>query len=194
MVKRLYIDGCSLTYGQGLPRAQSLGALLRDQGGYVVTDNSRPGKSNMAIAVDTYNNWQNHDVFVLGFTFSNRFGIRYQGHDLDFYPGFQGQDLNLADDINGQELSDAFKKNYRYFYTVFGYPYCDELSDMLIDGVAAFLTQQQRRLVAYTWEPRQTQHQLLNPFIGPDHRLPDLHLNRQGMQYLYDLIQNQLNE
>ncbi len=194
MVKRLYLDGCSLTYGQGLLREHSLGALFRDRGGYTVTDLSRPGKSNMAMAVDTYNNWQHHDVFVLGFTFSNRFGLKYQDHDLDFYPGYQGQDLDFGNDINGQELSESFKKNYRYFYTVFGYPYCDDLSDMLIDGVTAFLNQQQRKVIAYTWEPRQTQHSLLVPFIGPEHRLPDLHLNQQGMQYLYDLIQNQLDE
>lgn len=56
MVKRLYLDGCSLTYGQGLARQHSLGALFENVGGYSVCDNSRPGKSNIAMVLDTYQN------------------------------------------------------------------------------------------------------------------------------------------
>ena len=65
LTMRLYIDGCSLTYGQGLPRDQSLGHLFTTQGGYEVFDASRPGKSNTAICMDTHKYFKDYDVFVL---------------------------------------------------------------------------------------------------------------------------------
>ena len=84
MVKKLYLDGCSLTYGQGLDRSDSLGKLFNAPGGYQVLDNSRPGKSNMSIVFDTYQNFRDYDTFVLGFTYSARFGLKYNDQNLDF--------------------------------------------------------------------------------------------------------------
>ena len=52
MSKRLYLDGCSYTYGLGLDSTHTLGYLFQYQGEYVVTNKSRPGKSNLAIAID----------------------------------------------------------------------------------------------------------------------------------------------
>ena len=86
MVKRLYLDGCSLTYGQGIDRQDSLGALFHTRGEYQVLDQSRPGKSNIAIAFDTYQNFRDYDTFVLGFTYSSRFGFKYHDRNIDFFP------------------------------------------------------------------------------------------------------------
>ena len=55
-------------------------------------------------------NYKDYDVFVLGFTFSERFGIKYQNNNLDFYPGFHG----LA--FDNQELELAHSEIYKYFY------------------------------------------------------------------------------
>jgi hypothetical protein len=183
---RLYIDGCSLTYGQGLPRDQSLGHLFNVQGGYEVFDASRPGKSNTAICMDTYKNVDDYDVFVLGFTFSSRFYINYNNQNLDFFAGKKpGQT-----DIEPQDLDEATNAVYRYFYTVFGHPYCDQLSDMLVDGCISFLKTQGKKVLGFSWEQRQTVNQLLYPYIPPKHRLIDNHLNEQGVINLYNFLQN----
>ena len=49
---KLYIDGCSLTYGQGLDEKDKLDYLLTTKAGFDVINNSRSGKSNLAIVLD----------------------------------------------------------------------------------------------------------------------------------------------
>lgn len=188
-MSRLYIDGCSFTYGQGLPREQSLGALFHTRGQYQVTDHSRPGKSNLAIAFDTYANAAEHDVFVLGFTYSARFGIQYQDQNIDFYPGWSGRGF----DLDNQDLDLAQREVYRFFYTVFDRPYCDQLSDMLIDGVGHFLQSQGKTVVVFSWERRNTKMPVLYPYIPPQLRLADGHLNVEGVLKMYDYIGCQID-
>ena len=183
---RLYLDGCSLTYGQGLAREQSLGYLFKEQGGYDVFDASRPGKSNTAICLDTHQHWKDYDLFVLGFTYSSRFYINYNNQNLDFYVGAQNQQTGLEP----QNLDEATNAVYKYFYTVFGYPYCNHLSDMLIDGSVNFLKIQGKKVLAFSWEKRETTTQLLYPYMSPKERLNDGHLNQQGTINLYNFLQN----
>ena len=83
---KIYLDGCSLTYGQGLPRDKSIGQLLVSIGNHQVLDKSRPAKSNQAIIFDTWNNRNDHDVYFLGFTYSNRYHIKFRNLDIDLYP------------------------------------------------------------------------------------------------------------
>ena len=85
---KIYLDGCSLTYGQGLPRDKSIGQLLVSIGNHQVLDKSRPAKSNQAIIFDTWNNRNDHDVYFLGFTYSNRYHIKFRNLDIDLYPYF----------------------------------------------------------------------------------------------------------
>ena len=189
MVMSLYLDGCSLTHGMGLPRSESLGSLFANKGGYDVTDNSRNGKSNISIAIDAYRNWDKCDVFVLGFTYSSRFGLEFDNQNLDFYAGFQ------HDSLHGdcpESLSDEFTKVYKYFYLTFSEPYSSELSDMLVDYTVNFLKSKNKKVFAFTWESRKTTENLYRPYIGLDGRLPDGHLNKHGTQKLYDTIQHEL--
>lgn len=187
---KLYLDGCSFTYGLGLLRKQSLGQLFKDRGGYDVVDCSRNGKSNMAIAMDAYKNADSVDVIVLGFTFSGRFYIKYQEQHIDFQPiRYQ---LPLADNINSQELGDAYLDFHKYFYTLYQTPFCDDYSDFLIDSVCSYLEAQGKIVLAFSWEQRKTKHQLVYPYIGPNMRLPDRHLNALGTEYLYNILQTQL--
>jgi len=190
VVKKLYLDGCSMVYGQGLPRNQSLGSLFETFGGYEVLDNSRPGKSNLAISFDTYKNFVNFDIIVLGFTFSSRFGIKYRDKDLDFFVGHVGKEfgLDLAD------LDKAHSEVYKYFYTVFEYPYCAELSDMLVDSTHSLVESCGKKIVAFSWEPRNAKSQIYYPYVSPADRLNDGHLNHCGMKKLYDFVQNILAE
>lgn len=190
MVKKLYLDGCSLTYGHGIPRENSLGNLFKVEGFYEVLDQSRPGKSNISIAVDTYRNYKNFDTIVLGFTYSSRFGLEWQDQNIDFYPGFHGQGF----DIEPEKLDEASLQIYKYFYSVFGPPYSENLSDMLVDTLLAFLKSQGKKVLAFAWEHRKTQNELFYPYVKPDLRLPDGHLNINGTHYLFNLLQNILDE
>ena len=190
MVKQLYLDGCSLTYGQGLDRKDSLGALFNTRGEYQVLDYSRPGKSNMSIVFDTYQHFQDYDTFVLGFTYSARFGLRYKDQNLDFFPGFHGNGLGL----DSETLDIAHTEIYKYFYSVFGSPYCDDLSDMLIDTLISFLLSQNKKVVGFSWENQKTINHLEYPYIGPVGRLDDGHLNAKGTEQLFDFLQNIINE
>jgi hypothetical protein len=183
---KLYLDGCSLTYGQGLGRDKSLGYLFEKRGLYQVTDNSRPRKSNLLIATDTYENWRDYDVFVLGFTFAERFGIKYHNDNLDFFAGFHGHGL----DLSTQDLDDTHTELHKYFYTVFEQPFCNNLSDMLIDSLVSFLKSQGKIVIPFSWQTRNTKTELFYPYIMPSNRLNDGHLNEEGVIKLYDLLQD----
>jgi hypothetical protein len=188
MVMRLYLDGCSLTYGQGLPREQSLGELFRTHGGYEVTDLSRPGKSNLAIAYDAYQHFYDYDVIVLGWTYSSRFTLKYQDQDLDFYVGSHGLGLDLKPDF----LNEAHIQVYKYFYTVFGHPYCDRLSDMLVDNTTVSASQNNKKVLSFSWEQRQVKSTIRYPYIPNTQRLSDGHLNQSGTENLFHYLQNLL--
>jgi hypothetical protein len=186
MVKKLYLDGCSLTYGQGLDRDLSLGSLFKNKGKYDVLDMSRPGKSNIAIALDIYNHCKDFDVFVIGWTFSSRFSIKYQGQDIDFFAGFDGK-------LRGFEpgsLDQAYNNVYKFFYTVFEPQYYDNLSNFIIDSSLSFLAAQKKEIRAFSWEQRDISYPVTYPYIGPTHRLNDGHLNSNGVKELYHFLQN----
>lgn len=184
MIMKLYLDGCSLTYGQGLERKHSLGKLFEELGGYIVKDNSRPGKSNIAIAYDAYSNIEKYDVFVLGFTFSSRFGLKYKDINLDFYSGHHGKGFDLVPD----NLDKSHSMIQKYFYSVFESPYCDNLSDMLFDSTVSNLLQHNKKVLGFSWETRNVLNEIFYPYIGPDERLDDGHLNIQGTKRLYNLL------
>lgn len=190
MVKKLYLDGCSLTYGHGIPRDHSLGNLFKIEGLYEVLDKSRPGKSNISIAVDTYKNYKNFDTIVLGFTFSDRFGLEWSDQNIDFYPGFHQKGFG----IDPSRLDDASLQIYKYFYSVFGPPYSENLSNMLVDSLISFLISQEKKVLAFAWEQRNTQHNLFYPYIEPKYRTLDGHLNIDGTRYLFNLLQDILDE
>lgn len=186
---RLYLDGCSLTYGHGLDRNQSLGHFFADVGGYDVLDKSAPGKSNLAIAFDAYQYRKDFDVFVLGWTYADRFGIKRDGQDLKFFPGFRSDSFGL----DPRDLDIAHLEVQKYFFTVFEQPYSGQLSDMLIDTTVSLLLHSGCRVLAFSWQHRNTDTELHNFYFGPHDRLPDGHLNAVGTRKLFDNLQNLLN-
>lgn len=187
---RLYLDGCSLTYGQGLERDQSLGHLFSKVGGYDVVDKSFPGKSNMSIAFDTYMHRNDFDIFVLGWTFCERFGMKRNDQDLKFFPGFRSDGFGLEP----ADLDIAHLEVQKYFFTVFEEPYCSQLSDMLIDNTVNLFRINSRKVLPFTWQRRNTDNLLHNFYFGPKDRLPDGHLNSAGTKKLFDHLQNILGE
>jgi hypothetical protein len=192
LVKSIYLDGCSLVHGPGLQDKDRLAELFRNPGDYVVKDQSRLGKSNLAIVMDTYKNYKDYDIMVLGFTYSSRFYMQYQGQDLDFFPGFHGTGLQLDTTTNSGELEASFLEVYKYFYSTFESPFCDQLSDTIIDGLLSFLKQQGKTVIAFSWEPRTLVNECDFPYLGPKHRLTDNHLNASGTHYLFDRLQQRI--
>lgn len=186
MTQKLYLDGCSFTYGLGLESFDTLASLFAINGEYIVTNNSRPGKSNMAIAMDAYKNCKEHDIVILGFTYSSRFYLNYNNNDIDFLN--TRYQLESSDQLNGHQLESAYKEFRKYFYTLFETPFCDKYSDFLIDTVCSYITSQGKKVIAFSWEKRKTDFNLLYPYIPPNMRLPDRHLNKEGTMYLYKLI------
>jgi hypothetical protein len=123
---------------------------------------------------------------VLGFTFAERFGIKYHNDNLDFFAGFHGQGL----DLSTKDLDDTHVKLHKYFYTVFENPFCDNLSNMLIDSLVSFLTSQGKIVIPFSWQTRNTKTKLFYPYIMPADRLNDGHLNEVGVLKLYNLLQD----
>lgn len=183
---RLYLDGCSLTYGDGLSRTQNLGYLFSTIGGYEVLDKSLPGKSNMGIAFDAYQHRDEFDIFVLGFTFSERFGIKRKGQDLKFFPGSRIDGFGLEP----ANLDIAHMEVQKYFFTVFEEPFSSELSDMLVDTIISHLLCKGRKVLPFTWQARKTDAVLHHFYFGPKDRLPDGHLTAISTKKLFDNLQN----
>lgn len=194
MTKKLYLDGCSFTYGLGLNNNETLEYWFSDldHGGYLVTNKSRPGKSNLAIGMDTYQNLENFDTIVIGLTLSVRFYLRYQNHDLDFLPG--RRELNINDVHNGNELSSAYNEFHKRFYTMYQPPFCDDLSDMLIDCLYSHAVDAGKKIIFFSLEPRKTKCPVLYPFFSHSMYLPDGHLNAKGTKHLYEILVSEINE
>ena len=188
---KLYLDGCSFTYGLNLDPQHTLGHLFSVDGGYKVTNGSRNGKSNLAIAMDAYKNSQDHDVVVLGFTYSGRFYLKYQDYNVDFQP--MKYMLPLEGDLS-QALGQTYDEFHKYFYSLYQRPFCDDHSDFLIDSVASYILAQGKKLLIFSWEKRNVSTPIVYPYIPPSQLLPCGHFDKHGTRHLYNVLQVQLGE
>jgi hypothetical protein len=184
----LYLDGCSFTYGVGLNEKEKLAHLFK-KSGYNVLNFSRPGKSNIAVAQDTYNNSNNADIFVLGFTFSERFHFKYNLYDINLLPSNIAWPID-SEQMQGTEMENILQSLHKNFYLLFDSNHWSNLSDMLIDNTINNLKFKNKKVFAFSWQPRNTQNKLVYPII-PD-RFKDGHLNDVGTKKLFELIQRNL--
>jgi hypothetical protein len=191
MTKKLYLDGCSYTEGRGLETEYTLAALFSNEGNYDVINNSRSGKSNLAIALDTYKHSKNADVVVLGFTFASRFYIKYQQHNLDFAAPRE-KILIRDDDLNADQLEHSYAEFHKCYYALGEDSYFNSVSDLLIDSLCSHILQQGKQLICFSWETRNISNKILYPHIAPSLRLPDGHLNIKGTRYLYNVLQKEI--
>ena len=186
MSKLLYLDGCSYTFGLGLPPSDTLEHLFI-AAGYNVVNKSRPGKSNMAICLDTYNHANVADVLVIGFTYSSRYYLNFEKRNIDLLVNR----YNLDTDENAA-LEDEYINLHRSFYTLFDQNHWGNVSDMLIDNTIDSLLLKNKKIFAFTWESRRTKQKLFRPIIDSSQKLPDGHLNAIGTKNLFNIIQNKL--
>ena len=182
-VNKLYVDGCSFVYGEGLSRDYALGNLL-----HADLDLSSPGKSNIAMCEDLYNHINQYDTFIIGFTFSSRYSFCNKLFERK----------NLCVGVLAPNLgSEKDEKDYeilRDLYIKFSDPdVLDLRTDFYIDSVINLLESHNKKYVLFSWEHRKMkQHKKKVLYIGSmftiEEKLSDGHLNELGMKKLVKIL------
>jgi hypothetical protein len=185
MQKRLLLDGCSFTYGLGLNPNETLEHHFIESG-YEVVNLSRPGKSNQAIALDIYNHDQEFDLVVVGWTFSSRWYLQYNSHNIDLMPSRQHIELPYTLDAN--DIEQSYVDLHRSLYSFFDVAHWNRASDMLIDCTHAHLNSQNKQVIFFSWESRSAACPIYYPHVNKLDRLSDGHLNAGGTTKLFDKL------
>jgi hypothetical protein len=178
---KLYLDGCSFTHGVGLEPCDTLAERWSSE--YKVVNKTRPGKSNLAIALDAFENIQNCDVVVIGWTFCARSYLKYQNQHFDLLPRF-----------DTSKMSDSYKKLHRIFYALHDTAFAGQYSDFLVSSIKCMCEKYQKKSVFFSWENRNVDCDIYYPNISSKMRFPDSHLNADGTTHLYNNLQQLINE
>jgi len=192
MSKKLYLNGCSYTFGLHLEKEDTLAHLFSESAGYQVTNNSRPGKSNMAIALDTFNSIKNHDTIVLGWTYASRSYLKYNGYNIDLLAS--RLQIELPHDIDTNNIESTYTALHKQFYSLYDAEHFNNVSDMLMTSTYHLAKSLGKKMVFFSWEKRSTNIPVYYPHIPSSYRLPDSHLNVAGTMYLYNTLQGLINE
>lgn len=195
---RLYVDGCSYTAGYGLDPCYSLASLLGKElnlSKASIIDNSYPGKSNYAMALDLYSMTEQCDYYVIGWSYSNRY--EFLMDDTIVTSSISKNKINLGNRLN--EDGEFLEKEYTELQSRF-FKYSSRLStlsDYLIDSSAAMLTNTNKKFCYFSWEQRKVNTTIIYPFFGKQYRQKDTpewgksgHLNEEGMALLAKQILN----
>lgn len=183
MNKRLLLDGCSLTYGLNLSKHETLEHHFIELG-YEVTNFSRPGKSNQAIAHSVYENINNFDILVVGWTFSSRWYLQYHKHNIDLLA--TRENIELPFELDVDQLEQSYRDLHRSLYSLFDITYWNRASDMLIDFAYSFANKENKKIVFFSWESRNVTSPVFYPHIAAHQRLPCGHLNADATTTLFN--------
>jgi hypothetical protein len=191
-MKKIYVDGCSYTYGLNLDREFSLARLINAN-----EDRSRPAKSNIAMTQDLYRALDSDfDVFVIGFTFSSRFLFDYNGAPIDMHPNDSG--IHFEGSKTGHTDEQEYKELHKLFYKYSATNVFDSRSDYIVDSTIALLEQQQKQYVIFSWENRNIINK--DKIFYPRRLIPrkynqsptNWHLTEEGMQELAKIVKGKL--
>jgi hypothetical protein len=183
----LYVDGCSFVYGEGLPRELSLANLLN-----ATIDKSEKGKSNMAIFEDVYSNITAYDTFVIGFTYSNRYTFYDPRTNTRKHsgPGKYITDVQMNFDSDVDTKYIELMKLFLYFSDI---KTLELRSDIYASSIIDLLHKHNKKYFLFGWERRNiTNGNIFYPMFSKNFRLPDGHLNEQGMKLLSNMVQQKL--
>ena len=183
-MSRLYVDGCSFVYGEGLPREHSLGALLSAD-----IDMSAPGKSNFNIVYDVYRHIDQADMFVIGFTFSNRITLWHDDLPIGINPN-QLELSRLYKHPEGEALEREYRSFHKIYYTLFNDTYSQTLSNFLVDSTIELLKANKKKFVIFSAEKRTCLNEVL--YFNINDKLADGHFNEKGMKILSTRIREKL--
>lgn len=183
--EKILLDGCSFTYGLNLDATERLDHLFVETGGFELTNLSRPGKSNYAIALDVYKKFYDYDIIIVGWTFSSRWHLNYHNQNIDFLPSSTAIEIpNDVDDSNSIERT--YSKLHTELYSFFDIQHWNSMSDMLIDNTYSLLKSYNKKVIFYSFESRNTTSPLYYPHILSEDRLPCNHLNKNGTRKLFN--------
>ena len=189
-MNKLYLDGCSLTFGLGLESHDTLAGRWDSE--YEIINKTRSGKSNLAIALDTFENIQNCDLVVIGWTYSSRSYLKYQNYDIDLMPSRTVIELPFERDT--KTISDIYTDLHRNFYALHDTTFANHYSDFLVGSIKAMCEKYQKKTVFFSWERRKVDADIYYPTILPKMRLSDGHLNADGTAHLYRNLQQLIYE
>jgi hypothetical protein len=189
-MNRLYLDGCSLTFGLGLESCDTLAGRWSSE--YKVINKSRSGKSNLAIALDAFENIQNCDIAIIGWTYSARSYLKYQKYDIDLLPSKTVVELPFERDT--KIMSDIYTDLHRNFYALYDAKFSGQYSDFLVASIKCMCEKYQKKTVFFSWEGRRTDFNMYYPTVSSNMRLPDGHLNVNGTTHLYNNLQQLIYE
>jgi hypothetical protein len=189
-MNKLYLDGCSLTYGLGLDRHDTLAGRWESQ--YEIINKTRPGKSNLAIALDAFENIQTCDIIVIGWTFSSRSYLKYHDYNIDLLPSRTTVELPFERDT--KIMSDIYTDLHRNFYALHDTTFANHHSDFLVSSIKIMCEKHQKKTVFFSWEKRKTDFNIYYPTMSRKMRFPDGHLNVDGTAHLHNNLQQLIYE
>jgi len=117
---------------------------------------SVPAKSNQSIVMDVYKNIDKFDIFVLNFTYADRFPLWIDDHQIEMSAGriISGM-LPLPKFVkNANFLEDNIEKFKKMYYQYFcNMDYNSMFTNMLVDSCIALLKQHNKKFILSTCEP-----------------------------------------
>tara|TARA_B100001939_G_scaffold342168_1_gene352924 strand:- start:2441 stop:3064 length:624 start_codon:yes stop_codon:yes gene_type:complete len=113
-VKNLYINGCSFTHGNTLPKHETWPYLLSKETKLNLINESKNGQSFGSIFYNSINTLSELDssdtIVVIGFTWETRYMIQFGNETSDVSPSI----LDTKNEYNGSDVQKEFGKYYRY--------------------------------------------------------------------------------
>jgi hypothetical protein len=191
MNKKILLDGCSFTYGLNLACEETLEHHFIELG-YDVVNLSRPGKGNLAIALDVYQNLKDCDIAVVGWTFSSRWHLKYHNKDFDLLPNREFVELPSL--VDAGVIEESYKSLHKSFYSLYDATHWNAVSNMLVETLYAQIMLQHKLATFFSWEPRTTSIPVHYPHVTPSHRLACGHLNATGTTHLFENLIKQIEQ
>ena len=184
---KTYVDGCSYTAADGLPKEYKLANLIDAD-----CDMSFGGKSNLSIFKDVHMNLLNYDVFVINLTTANRFQLFDDGVYIPVLPNF-----NKCPRLKGTVFESIFSTFHKVLFTLHDSDYYAKVSDAIADSIISLLIQHDKKYVISSWEERKGIHSNKINLLKFDESLiipNNGHLNEQGMSLWAQQVLRLLNE
>lgn len=192
---KVYIDGCSYTYGLRLAREYSLANLLSTKTDWEIIDRSRPGKSNYSMCLDLYFDQSDADLYIINWTYGYRLELKINENIVDLIPNRTGTDVFDIETL-AKEYDQTRDKFFSYVNRF------DEMNDFFVDASIISLRSKDKKFIISSWEPRQSKETVLylQPLFDETLRQQDCedwqkvgHLNEKGMQKLASVMLKRIN-
>ena len=109
--KNLYINGCSFTYGDNLPKEQTWPELLSKKLNLNLINESKNGQSFQSITFNSINTLSElnpeNTIVIVGLTWETRYMIQFGNETLDVSP-------SCLNSEQSHEVKNVFAKYYKY--------------------------------------------------------------------------------